>query len=84
MDIALKIVACLAGLAIIVCIVMQTSTADAGFSAAMGGSSGSSSAHKGPQDLLLERVIKVAAVVWIVACLALAVLGAHSGGGPAV
>jgi protein translocase SecG subunit len=84
MEIVLMIIAALAGIAIVVCIVMQTSTADAGFSAAMGGGSGSSAARKGGTDLMLERVLKVAAVVWIVACLALAIYKAHTGTGPAV
>jgi protein translocase SecG subunit len=84
MMIALQIIAVLGALAIIACILMQTTTADAGFSAAMGGGGGDSASRKGGTDLLLERILKASAVVWVLACLALAVLEAHSGGGPAL
>ena len=76
------IVASLAGIAVIVCMCLQQSGPDAGFSAAMGGSSWSSSRNSGT-DLLLERAMKVSGVVWILACLALAVVTAHTGGGGA-
>jgi preprotein translocase subunit SecG len=78
MAIAFAVIAGVAGLAIVVCICAQTASPDAGFSAAMGGSSGGA-AHKGGEDLLLERILKASAVVWILAAVALAVLEAHTG-----
>ena len=74
--IALTVIGALGGLGIIICICMQTASPDAGFSAAMGGGGGGGS-HKGGQDLLLERVLKVSAVVWVMASLALAIAEAH-------
>lgn len=79
MIIFFTIVASLAGLAIITCICLQTASPDAGFSAALGGG-GDSGTRKGGTDLLLERVLKISAVVWVAACLILAVLEAHLGG----
>ena len=72
----LAIIAALGGLGIVICICLQTASPDAGFSAAMGGGGGGGS-RKGGQDLLLERVLKVSAVVWIFACLALAIAESH-------
>ena len=81
MILAFQIIACLAGLAVIACIVLQTATPDAGFSAAMGGGGGGDSSRKGGTDLLLERILKISAVVWLLACLILAMIEAHMGGG---
>ena len=72
-------IATVAGLAIVVAICLQTASHDAGFSAAMGGGSGGGAARKGGTDLMLERLLKVSAVTWILACLALAIVQAHTG-----
>jgi preprotein translocase subunit SecG len=74
--ILLSIIGGLGGLGIIICICLQTASPDAGFSAAMGGGGGGGS-RKGGHDLLLERVLKISAVVWIMASLALAIAEAH-------
>ena len=74
--IVLAVIGALGGLGIITCICLQTASPDAGFSAAMGGGGGGGS-RKGGQDLLLERILKVSAVVWIAAALALAIAEAH-------
>ena len=79
MTIFLSVVAALAGLMIVVCICLETASPDAGFTAAMGGGSGGGASRKGGTDLMLERLLKVSAVVWIVAALALAFVEAHSG-----
>jgi protein translocase SecG subunit len=78
MILVFSIIAGLGGLAIIASICLKTATADAGFSAAMGGSSGGSH-RKGGSDELLEKIMKVAAVLWIVACSIIALLAAHQG-----
>ena len=78
MIIFFTIIASLAGAGVIACICLQTASPDAGFSAAMGGQSDSGS-RKGGSDLLLERALKISAVVWVFACLFLAVLEAHAG-----
>ena len=77
MVIFLSVVASLAGLAIIACICLQTASPDAGFSAAMGGGGGDASSRKGGTDMLLERILKISAVVWIFACLIMGVMEAH-------
>lgn len=74
--IVLAVIGGLGGLGIIVCICMQTASPDAGFSAAMGGGGGGGS-RKGGHDMLLERALKVSAVVWIAASLAMAIAEAH-------
>jgi len=79
MIIFLTVIASLAGVAIITCICLQTASPDAGFSAALGGG-GDSASRKGGSDLMLERVLKVSAVVWLMSCLILAVLEARLGG----
>ena len=76
MTIFFTVVAALSGLIIIACICLQTASPDAGFSAAMGGGGGGAS-RKGGSDLMLERLMKISAVVWILACLALAIVEAH-------
>ena len=81
MIILFTVLASVAGIAIIACICLQSASPDAGFSAAMGGGGGDSSSRKGAQDLLLERVLKVSAVVWVFCCLILAVLTAQPGAG---
>lgn len=60
---------------------LQQSGPDAGFSAAYGGTGNTGGSRKGGKDLMLERLMKVSAVVWILACLLLALVTAHSGGG---
>jgi len=75
--IVLAVIGALGGLGIIICICLQTASPDAGFSAAMGGGGGGGGSRKGGQDLLLERILKVSAVVWIAAALALAIAEAH-------
>jgi preprotein translocase subunit SecG len=55
---------------------MQTASPDSGFSAAMGGGGGGGT-RKGGHDLLLERALKVSAVVWVAAALAMAIAEAH-------
>jgi protein translocase SecG subunit len=80
MIIALTVIASLAGIAVIASICMQNASPDAGFSAAMGGGGGDSSSRKSGHDLMLERVLKFSAVIWVVSCLLLAVLESHRGG----
>ena len=77
MIIFFTIIASLAGAAIVACICLQTASPDAGFSAALGGGGRDAGSRKSGTDLLLEKVLKTSAVVWIVACLIIALLGAH-------
>lgn len=74
-----SVTAAASGLAIIVTICLQTASPDAGFSAAMGGGDSRAAHRKGGQDELLERILKVSAVVWVVCCLIIAWLEAHPG-----
>ncbi len=74
------VLASLSGIAIIACICLQTASPDAGFSAAMGGGGGGdSSSRKSGQDLVLERVLKASAVIWVISCLILAILRPGAG-----
>ncbi len=66
-------IALLSGLAIIIAVVMQTSKAD-GFSAALGGGESGSRFKEGSREAWLDNIAKVGAVIWVVACLAAAVL----------
>ena len=65
-------VALLSGLAIVVAVMLQKTKAD-GFSAAMGGSD--STRHTpGSKEEWLDKIAKFSAVVWVLACLATAIL----------
>ena len=66
-------VAILSGLAIIVAVVLQKTKAD-GFSAAMGGGSDTTRHTPGSKEALLDMVAKYAAIVWVLACLVVAVI----------
>ena len=67
------VVASLSGLAIIIAVMLQTSKAD-GFSAAMGGGADASRFKEGSREAWLEKIAKVGAVVWVLACLVVAIL----------
>lgn len=64
MLLVIQIIAIISGIALITAVVMQTTKAD-GFSAAMGGAADSSKFRKGSREDMLEKITKVAAVVWI-------------------
>lgn len=69
MDILHKIlmgIALLSGLGLITAVTLQTNKAES-FSAAMGGGD-SGRFRKGSKEEMLDRLTKVSAVVWIVAC----------------
>ena len=63
MLIAAMIVACASGIALITSVLLQTTTAES-FSASLGGQE-TSRFQKGSRDELLEKVCKVAAIVWV-------------------
>lgn len=60
---AAMIIALLSGVALIASVLLQTTTAES-FSASLGGQE-TSRFQKGSRDELLEKVCKVAAIVWI-------------------
>ncbi len=64
--------ALLSAVAIIVAVMLQKTKSD-GFSAAMGGSD-SARFTPGSKEERLDKLAKVAAVVWVVSCLAVAIL----------
>jgi protein translocase SecG subunit len=64
------IVAIVSGGALIVSVLFQTTTAE-GFSASLGGQE-TSRFQKGSRDELLEKVCKVAAVLWVLSMLLVA------------
>jgi len=66
-------VAVLSGLAIIVAVVLQKTKAD-GFSAAMGGGSDTTRHTPGSKEAWLDAMAKYAAVIWVLACLVVAIL----------
>ncbi len=66
-------VAVLSGLAIIVAVVLQKTKAD-GFSAAMGGGSDITRHTPGSKEAWLDMVAKYAAIVWVLACLVVAII----------
>jgi len=70
MLIATMIVAGVAGVALIVSVLFQTTTAES-FSASLGGQE-TSRFQKGSRDEALEKLCKVAAVVWILAMVVVA------------
>ena len=64
--------AVLSAIAIIVAVMLQKTKAD-GFSAAMGGSD--TARHTpGSKEEWLDKIAKVAAVIWVISCLAVAIL----------
>lgn len=67
------IIASLAAVAIILSVMFQTSKAD-GFSAAMGGGTNTARFKEGSKEAWLDKIAKVAAVIWVVACLVGAIL----------
>lgn len=66
------VLALLSALAIIAAVAFQTSKAD-GFSAALGGAD-SSRFKEGSKEAWLDKIAKVAAVIWVLACLVVAIL----------
>ncbi len=66
-------VAILSGVAIIVAVVLQKTKAD-GFSAAMGGGSDMTRHTPGSKEALLDAVAKYASIIWVLACLVVAIL----------
>ncbi|MGC9317658.1 MAG: preprotein translocase subunit SecG [Armatimonadota bacterium] len=64
MLLALEVISAVTALALIVCVVLQTSKAES-FSAAMGGTD-ASQFRKGTREELLARLTKYFAIVWIV------------------
>lgn len=69
---AAMIVAVVSGVVLTVSVMMQDSK-NAGFSAAMGGSDGAQFT-KGSREELFDRITKVSAIVWIFACILVALL----------
>ena len=67
------VAAVLSGLAIIVAVMLQKTKAD-GFSAAMGGGADSTRFTPGSKEEWLDKIARVAAVIWVIACLAVAIL----------
>ena len=66
-------IAVLSGLAIVVAVVLQKTKAD-GFSAAMGGGADTTRHTPGSKEALLDAVAKYAAVIWVLACLVVAIM----------
>lgn len=71
LQVIVMVVALLSGIALIASVALQTSKAQS-FSAAMGGDSGRF--REGSKEEMLSRITKVAAIVWISACVLNAVL----------
>ena len=67
------VIAVLSGLAITVAVMLQKTKAD-GFSAAMGGGSDSTRFTPGSKEEWLDKIARVAAVIWVIACLGVAIL----------
>jgi protein translocase SecG subunit len=61
------VIALLSGVALIASVLLQTTTAES-FSASLGGQE-TSRFQKGSRDEMLEKVCKVAAVVWVLSML---------------
>lgn len=72
----IKIISSIMALALIICVVLQTSKAES-FSAAMGGAD-SGSMRKGTREELLARLSKYFAIGWIIAVLIGAIVWYHS------
>ena len=68
--------ALLSGAAIIIAVMLQKTKAD-GFSAAMGGGAGATRHTPGSKEEWLDKIAKYAAVVWVLACLVVAILWYH-------
>ena len=68
----LMIIAIISGIALVAAVAMQTSKAES-FSAAMGGGD-SSRFRKGSREEMLDRLTKMAAIVWIISCALYAIL----------
>lgn len=66
------ILASISGVTLIISVMMQDSK-NAGFSAAMGGGD-SAQFTKGSREELFDRITKIAAIVWILACAVVAIL----------
>jgi len=66
-------VAVLSGIAIIVAVALQKTKAD-GFSAAMGGGSDVTRHTPGSKEAWLDAVAKYASVIWVLACLVVAIM----------
>ena len=76
MHTAALILAVLSAIAIILAVTFQKSKSD-GFSAAFGGSEGGRFT-KGSREEWLDKIAKVSAAIWIIACLLVAYLWYHS------
>jgi protein translocase SecG subunit len=70
-QVIVMVIALLSGIALITSVALQTSKAQS-FSAAMGGDSGRY--RQGSKEEALNRITKVAAIIWISACVLNAVL----------
>jgi len=68
-----SVVAILSGLAIVVAVALQKTKAD-GFSAAMGGGSDTTRHTPGSKEALLDAVAKYASIIWVLACLVVAIM----------
>jgi len=68
-----SVVAILSGLAIVVAVALQKTKAD-GFSAAMGGGSDTTRHTPGCKEALLDAVAKYASIIWVLACLVVAIM----------
>ena len=66
-------IAVLSGLAIVVAVALQKTKAD-GFSAAMGGGADATRHTPGSKEARLDAVAKYASIIWVVACLVVAIL----------
>ena len=66
-------IALVSGLALIIAVTMQTNKADS-FSAAMGGGGDSGGFRKGSREEMFDNITKYAAIVWIVALAANAIV----------
>ena len=70
---AAMVIAVVSGLAIVVAVMLQKTKAD-GFSAAMGGGSDTTRFTPGSKEEWLDKIARVAAVIWVRACLGVAIL----------
>jgi len=66
-------VAVVSGLAIIVAVALQKTKAD-GFSAAMGGGADTTRHTPGSREAWLDALAKYAAIIWVLACLVVAIM----------
>lgn len=67
------VIAVLSGLAIILAVMFQKTKSE-GFSAAMGGGSDTTRHTPGSKEEWLDKLAKYSAVIWVLACLTVAIL----------